>query len=75
MMLSHFISLQRRLLPRQPLMGNVLTRIEAYRDGIGHSKRIDVLGVVGNPRRIAMPPAWIDLVDVGELPVDQATIA
>src|SRR5436190_4526839 len=58
--------------PVEPLVAQVLARRRPDRDVARHAQAEDVLGVAGHASSIAMLPLRIDVVDVGELPVDEA---
>ena len=57
--------------PVEPGVAQVLARRRAHRRVARHAQAEDVLGVAGHAGSIAMLPLRIDVVDVGELPVDQ----
>src|SRR5439155_14834542 len=52
----------------------MLSRIERNRQGLRHFERKSMLGVMRRTVRVTVPPARIDLIDTGELPVAQATM-
>lgn len=65
-------ALVRRLAPRQPQVGRVLTRRERDRRLTWHGQAKHKLGILRHPRRIAVPPDRVDFIDVGKMPVAQA---
>src|SRR6185436_9409252 len=61
--------------PRQPVVRQVLTRIQDDQHRLGHLDREYMFGIVRRPLGVAKAPLRIDLVNIGEVPVTDAAIA